>query len=155
MKGVKGFQLGHKYFGLEHRVMSMETRMKMSIARKGRKISEEQKMAISKANKGKKMSDETKLKMSLHQRGENGNNWKGGKQRSRHKGDYKYSLWRKSVFERDNYTCQVCFIKGGSLIAHHILGWSKYPEFRYLLNNGQTLCVKHHKETENYGGKKC
>lgn len=30
-----------------------------------------------------------------------------------------YSIWRKAIFERDNYTCQQCFKKGGDLEAHH------------------------------------
>ncbi len=28
--------------------------------------------------------------------------------------------------------------------AHHILGWVSYPELRYEINNGITLCHAHH-----------
>ena len=59
-----------------------------------------------------------------------------------------YNYWRKSVFERDNFKCQIdnCDCSG-KIIAHHILNWSKYPELRYNINNGITLCQAHHPKT--------
>lgn len=53
-------------------------------------------------------------------------NWQGGitpenKRRRVHK---EAKLWRKAVFERDNYTCQLCFIRGGDLQADHIKPWA-------------------------------
>lgn len=53
---------------------SEETKMKMSISRKGKKkkpFSEEHKKNISLSKKGKKMSDETRKNMSIAQSGEN------------------------------------------------------------------------------------
>ena len=50
-----------------------------------------------------------------------------------------YTKWRKKVFEKDNYTCQICFIRGGYLEAHHIKAWSKYPDLRYSISNGLTV----------------
>lgn len=85
---------------------------------------------------------------TLH-RGKLHPNWKGGKQRNKHNGDWKYIQWRKKVFEYDNYTCWICEIKGCSLEAHHLYSWSKYPELRFKANNGITLCKKCHKL---YGG---
>lgn len=58
----------------------------------------------------------------------------------------KHQVWRKKVFERDNYTCQFCKKKGGELNADHIKLWSIYPKLRYRMSNGQTLCKGCHKE---------
>ena len=56
-----------------------------------------------------------------------------------------YQQWRKAVYERDNYTCQRCGDnKGGNLNAHHIKPWADFPELRYVVSNGVTLCVKCH-----------
>jgi 5-methylcytosine-specific restriction endonuclease McrA len=58
------------------------------------------------------------------------------------------------VFERDNYKCIWCGdSRGGNLEADHIKPWSKYPEFRYKVSNGRTLCKKCHKKTDTWGGK--
>ena len=82
-------------------------------------------------------------------------NWKGGKtpvnQRERSSG--RYSEWRKAVFERDGYTCQICGKVGGGLNAHHIKRWSTNVDERYQLSNGITLCEKCHKELHRKGVK--
>jgi len=71
--------------------------------------------------------------------------WKGGKQQKiRPRNTKKYYNWRKNVFKRDNYTCQVCGQYGGKLEAHHIKSWKNYPKFRYNINNGETRCIKCH-----------
>ena len=57
-----------------------------------------------------------------------------------------YQNWRKAVFERDGYTCQICGQKGYELNAHHILHYSKHPDLRYELSNGITLCEECHKK---------
>jgi len=60
-----------------------------------------------------------------------------------------YKNWRKAVFERDNYACQHpgCDKRGGWMNADHIKPWAYYPELRYDVNNGRTLCVEHHRLT--------
>lgn len=70
-----------------------------------------------------------------------------------------YREWRKSVFNRDLYTCQVCGARNGNgkyirLEAHHIFNWNNYPEMRYDIDNGITLCQKCHNEFHSLFGKK-
>ena len=84
-------------------------------------------------------------------------NWKGGvsRERDRVMSTVQYSQWRKSVFERDNYTCQKCKQKGYQLEAHHIIPYS--IDFTKILdiNNGITFCKKCHKQYHSiYGVKK-
>ncbi len=54
-------------------------------------------------------------------------------------------IWRNNIFKRDNYTCQICLVRGGHLNAHHIFNWKDNLELRVDLNNGITLCKKCHK----------
>ena len=56
-----------------------------------------------------------------------------------------YKLWRNAVFERDNYTCQVCGARGVKVNAHHRKQYAFFPELRYDPDNGVTLCVPCHK----------
>jgi hypothetical protein len=80
-------------------------------------------------------------------RGENHPNWKGGK--GRHDPERKRlfaKMWRQSVFERDNYTCQICQQSSGNLNAHHIKRWQDYPELRFDTTNGITLCIQCHRK---------
>lgn len=61
--------------------------------------------------------------------------------------------WRESVFKRDSYTCQQCGIIGGKLNAHHVKPYAYFPELRYILSNGLTLCVPCHRKTDTWGRK--
>ncbi len=63
-----------------------------------------------------------------------------------------YRAWRLAVLERDKYTCQKCG-SHGPLEAHHIKPFAYYPELRYTVSNGQTLCHKDHVLTDSYGTK--
>lgn len=80
----------------------------------------------------------------------------GRKERNRsyHMRDSIYRQWRSDVFQRDNWTCQTCQVKGVYLEAHHIKGWAKYPELRLEMTNGVALCRECHKLTNNYKNKK-
>ncbi len=79
-------------------------------------------------------------------------NWKGGKtkRKNRIRQSGKYRKWREKVFRRDNYTCQDCGVNGGNLHPHHIKSFSKYPNLRFNIKNGMTLCKECHMKTDNY-----
>jgi predicted HNH restriction endonuclease len=65
---------------------------------------------------------------------------------------FDYKNWRKNVFERDDYTCQKCFVIGGNLNAHHISSFNNNPDLRFKLENGLTLCEScHYKFHNKYG----
>lgn len=64
-----------------------------------------------------------------------------------------YKAWRKSIYKRDNYTCQVCGAKN-DLQCHHLESYAANEEIRTATNNGITLCKKCHKEFHNTFGRK-
>lgn len=65
-----------------------------------------------------------------------------------------YKEWVKSVYERDNWTCQVTGEYGhGNLVAHHLDGYNWCKEKRVNIKNGITLSDKIHKEFHFIYGK--
>lgn len=103
-------------------------------------------------------TEETKKKISENNwmkshRGELNPFWKGGMGTERHRlmGQKEYKLWRASVFERDNYTCQECDAKGVYLEADHIKPWATHESLRYEISNGRTLCKPCHLKTKTWG----
>lgn len=56
-----------------------------------------------------------------------------------------YKAWRNSVFKRDGCSCTKCGTET-ELNAHHIKPFSLYPELRFCLDNGLTLCKNCHIE---------
>ncbi len=88
---------------------------------------------------------------SKRYKGENGSNWQGGisSENELLRASSEYKQWRTSVFERDNYTCQMCGDdKGGNLEAHHLFPFSDYDILRLEVYNGQTLCKDCHNFTK-------
>lgn len=57
-------------------------------------------------------------------------------------------VWRKAVFERDDFTCQLCGKRGDYIEADHIKPWAYFPGLRFELSNGRTLCRPCHDETK-------
>ena len=80
-------------------------------------------------------------------RKENHPNWKGGITEPNHalRNSLESKKWREAVFKRDNFKCKInnenCVHE---IHAHHILRFADYPELRFDVNNGITLCEEHH-----------
>ena len=140
---------GNKFFlGRRH---TIKTRKKISRGMMGRKLSEETKKKISILKLGKPRLDIA---------GERCHLWKGGVtpiyKQIRNSIDYK--LWRLSVFERDNYTCVWCGNRSSrgnpvEIQADHIKPFALYPELRFAIDNGRTLCRPCHQTTDTYMGR--
>lgn len=71
--------------------------------------------------------------------------WKGGTSSEDRLSRLKFrATIQKQVFERDNYTCQMCGVHGLSMQVDHIQPWAEYVEGRFDINNCRTLCMKCH-----------
>ncbi len=78
-------------------------------------------------------------------KGSNNINWKGGVT-PRHdmiRKSKRYSEWRHKIYEQDNWECIECGSKE-NIIAHHVLSFADYPELRFDLDNGVTMCRSCH-----------
>ena len=163
------FKKGHKLSYGKGR--SLETRKKISQARKKLGVAKKENNPMY----GKTHSLEARIKISDSKKGiipwnkglkfmagDKNPNWKGGIADKlnilRH--TPVYYEWRKKVYDRDNYECQICAVKGNgkNLNANHIKRFIDFPEYRYEVENGITLCVNchrkmvtgHEKEWESY-----
>jgi len=150
--------------------ISEETRRKMSLSQRGRTLTSEHCKKLSEAHKGIKLSPYHRLKIGLGGRGilkpfskqhkknlsiahiglqakEKHPNWKNGitSENNLIRNGIEAKLWKQSVFARDGYTCQKTGIKGGKLVAHHILNFSSHTELRFAIDNGITLSEKSHR----------
>lgn len=96
--------------------------------------------------------------------GENNPNWKGGitPVHALIRTSAEYKQWRTAVYRRDNWTCVFCRVKctgakakRGEVIIHadHIKPFAEFPELRFDITNGRTLCDKCHRKTPTWGGK--
>ena len=114
---------------------------------------------------GKKHTVESRKKQSIAKQGKEPwnkgmkgllsgeNHWKWNPNRTyvlekhRVRSSYEWKKWRKQVFERDDYTCQECSVRGVYVEPHHIIpvrsDWSKL----FDTNNGITLCRPCHIKT--------
>lgn len=72
---------------------------------------------------------------------ENHPNWKGGitPENRLLRNKFKDTVI-KEVLKRDEYTCQLCGVKGEEMHIDHIQPWSEYVEGRFCIDNCRTLC---------------
>lgn len=157
-KGFRGFQKGHKSGYFKGKKHSEETKRRMSLAKIGKqnKSKTKFKKGCVSMMKGRFHSEESRIKMSMSRKGkrlkENNPKWivdrtklKKYNDTTKDRRSYACKNWRKNVWERDDFKCKIrdnnC---GGRIEAHHILGWTNYPDLRYNINNGITLCRNHH-----------
>lgn len=74
-------------------------------------------------------------------------NWKGGisEENNKIRNSAEMHQWRRSVFNRDGYKCTHC-LSTKNLQAHHVKPFADYPDLRFDIKNGMTLCKKCHTE---------
>lgn len=114
------------------------------------KIGEKAKIRPSKlkGKKGKKHSIEVRIKMSNAQKERYKDTRMPLSERqelTKIRGSLEMKLWKETVFKRDDYTCDYCGKRGGDLHAHHLRSFSNFPEVRFDVDNGMTICVKCHR----------
>lgn len=112
---------------------------------------------------GKHHTIETKNKISISHKGKKIPSISGDKhpnwnpnltdEERKNKRKYpKYYEWRIAVFKKDDYVCQICKEHSKTLVAHHLDGFNNNLDKRILLENGITLCEKHHKDFHHQYG---
>ena len=60
--------------------------------------------------------------------------------------------WKVAIKERDGHACQCCQSKT-KLVTHHLYAWKTYPDLRFNLDNGITLCADCHNDFHSRYGK--
>lgn len=78
-------------------------------------------------------------------KGSNHPNWKGGITGSDKEERNRFGReLRDLIFQRDDYTCQICEAKGVYLQVDHKKAWADYPDLRFKPDNCWTLCMACH-----------
>lgn len=160
LKNSEVFQSGQKERIVKHTILMRSEKYKENaknklILRLSNRESPEYKLWYKSIQERSKSE---KWKNSPHfRKGKDNPKYKGLRsERMQEMGTYKYKTWRMSVFRRDNCRCLECDSTGKNLQAHHIKEWAAYPNNRYDIDNGKTLCqpchIAHHKKL-NYESK--
>jgi 5-methylcytosine-specific restriction endonuclease McrA len=142
-----------KYCGKEFKGRLRSIFCSRKCSNKGREVSEKTRNKFSKFHSTrprKRFTIDTKIKMSLAKTKEK--EFTGFKSTDNHRirNSIENSEWIIKVFTGDEFTCCLCNNVGGRLEAHHIKQFSKYPELRFDINNGITLCKECHKKIDKY-----
>jgi len=146
--------------GRKRKPFTDETKKKMSLGRKGKPSSmgmlgkkrpKEFIEMMRKLHTGRKCSLKTRLKMSNSHKVKKSHFWKGGltKINAKIRNSIEYRLWKEAVFKRDDYKCVWCGSEE-KIEADHIKTFALYPELRFAIDNGRTLCNECHKTTDSY-----
>ncbi len=165
-----------KMKGRKRPPFSEEWKRKIGLASKGRKWTPEQREKtlrvrtpiiksqsyremMSRIKTGFKHTEANKQLFSIQKMGDKNPMWKNNAT-ERNWGlrlTSKYKKWQIAIFKRDAYTCQTCGFTGKNtyknivIHADHIKSFTAYPELRYDINNGRTLCVPCHRKTATWG----
>lgn len=142
----------------------------------GKKQSERFRQLMSHIHGGKAVTPEAREKMSAAKRGKPSphkgkkrpqcsgprhHNWKGGitAENCKIRNSPEYKEWRKLVFRRDKWTCVQCGFRSTGKVdgrsdieADHIQPFADFPELRFDVSNGRTLCVACHKSATGASG---
>jgi hypothetical protein len=119
---------------------------------------------------GRTFSPEHRRKLSIAKQGKHPWNWLGRDPDLRQtiRTCPQYRDWRRRVFERDHFTCQICdrqdcqfnadhFPKTFSMILrdHNIttLAQAQTCDELWNIDNARTLCIPCHRNTDSYGFK--
>lgn len=135
---------------LKNRKLSVETRKKMSLNRRGKPFPNPPTLEQHKSIKWRKNISKGLKKYFLETYGQK----RISSKEHRIRESMEYGIWRKEVFSRDNWTCQKCKKLGGLLHSHHILNFLKHDNLRLAIDNGITFCVGCHKEFHKKYGKR-
>lgn len=157
-KGIPNINKGKKLGKNPQHSLIMKGRIPWNKGKKLQPHTEEHKRKISNKLKGIKPKN---LGLAFGLKGKLNNNWKGGitPLNKTIRGSLQYKIWRLAIFKRDNYTCVWCSLRSGNgkkvyLQADHIKQFAYYPDLRFSLDNGRTLCVDCHRKTNTYGKRK-
>jgi 5-methylcytosine-specific restriction endonuclease McrA len=115
---------------------------------KGKKHTEKSNLKNSEAHKGKIPWNKGKPHLAV--RGEKHPKWKGGITPI-NKGirqTLEYKEWAKNVYKKDYWSCKICGKKceKKDIVAHHIKSFNDFPELRFIIDNGITLCRSCHRK---------
>lgn len=140
---------GNLFYGREH---TLESKKRMGQAQKSRFLK------TPPWNQGRKVPQIA---------GENHYLWKGTTPINKWiRNRLEYQEWRKAIFERDKYTCQMCGKRGGKLVVDHwpkslaqLIDENHITSIDEALNcdalwdteRNRTLCQDCHLLTENFG----